>query len=61
MPSSPFCGNWERFKNLAEVGIGRGHLKDLAKRTLVDSMARTNPIPLVDINQVLEILDMATG
>jgi alcohol dehydrogenase class IV len=46
-------------RSLSEVGvIGEDKLEALAKNTLKDFYARTNPIPLKTPEQVMEILEM---
>jgi alcohol dehydrogenase class IV len=39
-------------------GIGREKLDQLAEGTLLDPWSKTNPVPLLDKEQVLEILEM---
>ena len=46
-------------RSLTEVGVtGRDKLETLAKNTLKDPYAKTNPIPLKTPDQVMEILEM---
>lgn len=45
-------------RSLKEVGVGRDALDDLAANSLHDRWCRTNPVPLTDKKQVLEILEM---
>ena len=45
-------------QSLKEVGMSEEQLGDIARRTLIDSMAKTNAISLKDVHQVLEILEM---
>jgi maleylacetate reductase len=44
---------------LSEVGIQKDQFEDIAKGTMTDFWARTNPIPLTSPEQVMEILEMA--
>ena len=48
-------------RTLKEVGIDRSQIDGLAKRTLDDAWAPTNPIPLTDAAQVKSILEMVVG
>ncbi|RAL09512.1 iron-containing alcohol dehydrogenase [Aspergillus homomorphus CBS 101889] len=48
-------------RSLAEVGIGRQHLDRLAENSLHDRWCQTNPVPLTEKSQVLEILEMVVG
>ena len=48
-------------RTLKEVGIGRESLEALAEGSLNDRWCKTNPIPLVQKGQVLEILEMVIG
>ncbi|KAJ0419802.1 alcohol dehydrogenase [Aspergillus carlsbadensis] len=45
-------------RSLSEVGVSRGQLDELATNSLHDRWCATNPVPLVDKGQVLEILEM---
>ncbi|KAL2786658.1 alcohol dehydrogenase [Aspergillus keveii] len=45
-------------RTLSGVGVTREHLDDLATNSLRDRWCATNPVPLVDKGQVLEILEM---
>ncbi|PYI04906.1 putative Fe-containing alcohol dehydrogenase [Aspergillus sclerotiicarbonarius CBS 121057] len=45
-------------RTLKEVGVGRDQLDGLAENSLRDRWCRTNPVPLVEKEQVLEILEM---
>ncbi|PWY76427.1 putative Fe-containing alcohol dehydrogenase [Aspergillus sclerotioniger CBS 115572] len=45
-------------RTLKEVGVGRDKLDGLAENSLRDRWCRTNPVPLVEKEQVLEILEM---
>ncbi|KAL4872329.1 hypothetical protein BDV12DRAFT_210842 [Aspergillus spectabilis] len=45
-------------RSLSEVGVDRNKLEELAANSLNDRWCRTNPVPLVDKAQVLEILEM---
>lgn len=46
-------------RSLTEVGVtGKEKLELLAKNTLKDPYARTNPIPLKTADQVMQILEM---
>ncbi|PYH46123.1 iron-containing alcohol dehydrogenase [Aspergillus saccharolyticus JOP 1030-1] len=46
-------------RSLKDVGVGREHLDSLAESSLQDPWCRTNPVPLTEKSQVLEILEMA--
>ena len=46
---------------LKEVNVGRYKLDNLAENSVKDHAAETNPIPLRDKKQVLEILELALG
>lgn len=48
-------------RSLADVGVGRDKLDELAENSLKDRMCITNPVPLVQKGQVLEILEMVVG
>ncbi|KAJ6556806.1 putative Fe-containing alcohol dehydrogenase [Mycena vulgaris] len=48
-------------RTLAEVGVGRDKLDQLAEYTLLDSWADSNPVPLKEKAQVMEILEMIAG
>jgi alcohol dehydrogenase class IV len=45
-------------RTLGEVGVTQEHLDDLATNSLRDRWCATNPVPLVNKGQVLEILEM---
>ncbi|RAK98406.1 iron-containing alcohol dehydrogenase [Aspergillus ibericus CBS 121593] len=45
-------------RTLKEVGVGRNNLDGLAENSLLDRWCRSNPVPLVEKEQVLEILEM---
>ncbi|PYH99240.1 putative Fe-containing alcohol dehydrogenase [Aspergillus ellipticus CBS 707.79] len=45
-------------RTLKEVGVGREQLDGLAEHSLLDRWCRTNPVPLTEKAQVLEILEM---
>lgn len=45
-------------RSLADVGVGRDKLDALAKHSLHDRWCQTNPVPLKEKEQVLEILEM---
>ncbi|KAL5338396.1 alcohol dehydrogenase [Aspergillus crustosus] len=44
-------------RSLADVGVGRDKLDGLAQNSLADRWCRTNPVPLTEKAQVLEILE----
>ncbi|KAI9796549.1 MAG: hypothetical protein M1833_006113 [Piccolia ochrophora] len=46
-------------RSLADVGVGKDKLDALAEGSLKDRWCKTNPVPLVEKEQVLEILEMA--
>ncbi|KAK9591108.1 hypothetical protein V6Z92_004184 [Aspergillus fumigatus] len=46
-------------RSLKEVGVGRDALDELAANSLHDRWCKTNPVPLTEKKQVLEILEMA--
>ncbi|GAD96795.1 Fe-containing alcohol dehydrogenase, putative [Paecilomyces variotii No. 5] len=48
-------------RSLAEVGVGRDKLDGLAVNSLKDHWCVTNPVPLKEKGQVLEILEMVVG
>lgn len=48
-------------RTLKEVGVGREQLDKLAENCLKDPWLKTNPVPLTDKKQVLEILEMVVG
>jgi alcohol dehydrogenase class IV len=48
-------------RTLKEVGVGREKLDALAVNCLKDAWLKTNPVPLTEKKQVLEILEMVTG
>ncbi|KAL3494956.1 alcohol dehydrogenase [Aspergillus germanicus] len=45
-------------RSLGDVGVGRDKLDGLAQNSLHDRWCRTNPVPLTEKGQVLEILEM---
>lgn len=48
-------------RSLAEVGVGRDMLGQLAEGSLKDRWCVSNPVPLRERGQVLEILEMVVG
>ncbi|KAJ9298735.1 hypothetical protein DTO271G3_3702 [Paecilomyces variotii] len=48
-------------RSLADVGVGRDKLDQLAVNSLKDRCCVTNPVPLKEKGQVLEILEMVVG
>ncbi|KAH7350840.1 alcohol dehydrogenase [Rhexocercosporidium sp. MPI-PUGE-AT-0058] len=48
-------------RTLKEVGVGHEKLDALAVNCLKDAWLKTNPVPLTEKKQVLEILEMVTG
>ena len=48
-------------RSLREVGVGREALRGLALGSLSDRWVRSNPVPLRESGQVLEILEMVVG
>ena len=48
-------------RDLKSVGIGRENLEQIAGNCLKDPWCRTNPVPLTEKKQVLEILEMVVG
>ncbi|KAK5048667.1 hypothetical protein LTR84_005758 [Exophiala bonariae] len=46
-------------RTLSEVGIGKVVFETLAENTLTDMWAKTNPVPLMEKQDVLEILELA--
>ncbi|KAJ7495306.1 putative Fe-containing alcohol dehydrogenase [Mycena latifolia] len=48
-------------RTLAEVRVGRDKLEQLAEYSLLDVWAATNPVPLTEKAQVMEILEMVAG
>lgn len=48
-------------RSLQDVGISRDKLQLLAENSLQDSWVRTNPAPLKELSQVMEILEMVVG
>ena len=48
-------------RDLRTVGVGRDKLETLAEHSLDDKWCRTNPRPLTDKKQVLEILETVIG
>ncbi|RHZ55217.1 iron-containing alcohol dehydrogenase [Aspergillus thermomutatus] len=45
-------------RSLKDVGVGRDALDELAANSLHDRWCKTNPVPLTEKGQVLEILEM---
>ncbi|KAE8141996.1 alcohol dehydrogenase [Aspergillus pseudotamarii] len=45
-------------RSLQDVGVGRDQLDQLAENSLHDRWCKTNPVPLTEKSQVLEILEM---
>jgi alcohol dehydrogenase class IV len=48
-------------RSLKEVGVGRDKLDTLAEHSLHDRWCKTNPVPLKEKGQVLEILEKVVG
>lgn len=48
-------------RTLAEVGVRRERLDQLAEYSLLDVWSATNPVPLTEKAQVMEILEMVAG
>lgn len=48
-------------RSLGEVGVGREKLARLAEGSLSDRYCKSNPIPLRERGQVMEILEMVVG
>lgn len=48
-------------RSLKEVGVGRGLLQGLAEGSLSDRYCKSNPVPLRERGQILEILEMVVG
>jgi len=48
-------------RSLADVGIGRDKLDTLAENSLHDPLCQSNPVPLTEKSQVLEILEMVVA
>jgi alcohol dehydrogenase class IV len=48
-------------RSLKDVGVGRDKLDALAENCLKDPWVKTNPVPLLEKEQVLEILEMVVG
>lgn len=48
-------------RSLKEVGVGRNKIDQLAENSLHDRLAATNPLPLKEKQQVLEVLEMVIG
>jgi alcohol dehydrogenase class IV len=48
-------------RSLKAVGVGRDKLEMLAMNSLGDKWCKTNPIPLTEKAQVLEILETVVG
>ncbi|CAG8975422.1 hypothetical protein HYALB_00010369 [Hymenoscyphus albidus] len=47
--------------SLKDVGVGREKLNGLAVNSLKDRWVQTNPIPILEKKQVLEVLEMVVG
>lgn len=45
-------------RSLGDVGVGRDKLDALAEHSLHDRWCQTNPVPLKEKGQVMEILEM---
>ncbi|KAE8148163.1 alcohol dehydrogenase [Aspergillus avenaceus] len=45
-------------RSLSELGIRREQLDQIAENSLLDGSCRTNPVPLTEKDQVMEILNM---
>ncbi|KAJ7930676.1 putative Fe-containing alcohol dehydrogenase [Mycena leptocephala] len=45
-------------RTLAEVGVGRDKFEKLAEYGIGDPFAKTNPVPITEATQVMEILEM---
>ncbi|KAJ7687747.1 putative Fe-containing alcohol dehydrogenase [Mycena rosella] len=48
-------------RTLKVVGVGRDKLDQLAEYSLLDTWSATNPVPLTEKAQVMEILEMVAG
>lgn len=48
-------------RSLKDKGIGRDQLPTLAKNSLDDWWIKTNPIPITEEPQVMQILEMVVG
>ena len=48
-------------RSLREVGVGREVLGGLAEGSLGDRYCKSNPVPLTEGGQVMEILEMVVG
>lgn len=48
-------------RSLKDVGVGKDQLDALAENCLKDPWLKTNPVPLTEKKQVLEILEMVLG
>jgi alcohol dehydrogenase class IV len=48
-------------RSLKDVGVGREKLDALAENCLKDPWLKTNPVPLVEKKQVLEVLETVVG
>jgi alcohol dehydrogenase class IV len=48
-------------RSLKDVGVGRDKLDTLAAHSLHDRWCKTNPVPLKEKSQVLEILEKVVG
>lgn len=45
-------------RTLSDVNVGRDQLEALARNSLNDRWCKSNPVPLTEKSQVLEILEM---
>jgi alcohol dehydrogenase class IV len=48
-------------RSLKDVGVGRDNLDALAVNCLKDPCLKANPVPLLEKEQVLEVLEMVVG
>ncbi|KAI9709173.1 MAG: hypothetical protein M1812_007758 [Candelaria pacifica] len=48
-------------RSLKDVGVGKDKIDGLAENSLKDRWCKTNPIPLEEKGQIMEILNMASG
>ncbi len=48
-------------RSLKDVGVGKEKLEGLAENSLKDPWCKTNPIPLEEKEQIMDILEMASG
>jgi alcohol dehydrogenase class IV len=48
-------------RSLKDVGVGPDKLDTLAEHSLHDRWCKTNPVPLKEKNQILEILEKVVG